>query len=347
MDRGEAIRQLADERHQITAVEEYRAGYFEPGDGIGVARLFYTVYGDGYPIDTYYIPERLAEENRRGNIRSVVTRTASGEVVAHIAFYRSSPVNPNLYEYGVGLTHPAYRDSMAFIRATQLLMKLFGRDGINGFYGETVCNHIITQKLSRQAKALETAVEPALMPAEAYEAEQSAAGRVGCIYYSRVDNDPIKALYQPPPYKTQLEYILNGLNLGRELLVPTSSIPAGAGAIDLKRFDFARVVRCTITAPGQGLTAKLQAAEQALRVDGYALIQCYIDLGKPWSGAVVEQLRQLGYSFGGLLPIWFSSDGLLMQKHFIDPDFDGMKIYSDRGRSLLELVRQDWEMMNE
>ena len=107
MDRTEALRLLALDRHTVPEGEEYTAGYFEPADGPGVARLFYAVYGDGYPIDTYYIPERLAEENRCGTIRSVVARTAAGDVVSHVAFYRSSPPNPNLYEYGVGLTLPS------------------------------------------------------------------------------------------------------------------------------------------------------------------------------------------------------------------------------------------------
>ena len=66
MERTEALRLLARDRRTVPEAEEYKAGYFEPSDGPGVARLFYAVYGDGYPIDTYYIPERLAEENRRG-----------------------------------------------------------------------------------------------------------------------------------------------------------------------------------------------------------------------------------------------------------------------------------------
>src|SRR5512136_1278610 len=173
MDRTEALRLLALDNRTVPEGEEYEAGYFKPADGPGVARLFYAVYGDGYPIDTYYMPERLAEENRRGTIRSVVARTAAGDVVSHTAFYRSSPPNPNLYEYGVGLTLPAYRSTMAFYRATQLLMKLVGENGIDAFFGEAVCNHVTTQKLCRHAQALETAAEPALMPARAYEAERS------------------------------------------------------------------------------------------------------------------------------------------------------------------------------
>jgi len=346
MERTEALRHLALDRRTVPEGEEYTAGYFEPTDGPGVARLFYAVYGDGYPIDTYYIPERLAEENRRGTIRSVVARTASGDVVSHVAFYRSSPPNPNLFEYGVGLTLPSYRPSMAFFRVTQLLMKLVGHDGIDGFYGEAVCNHIITQKLSKHAQALETALEPALMPARAYETEQSAAGRVGCMVYFRVDVDRRRQLYLPAPYRDELEFILDGLNLDRELIEAGNILPGSGGEIDVKRFDFAGVARCTVTTPGAGVSARLAELERELRTDDYALAQFFVDLGKPWSGGAVEQLRNAGYSLGGLLPVWFGDDGLLMQKHFVDPDFDGMKIYSDRGRALLELVRRDWEQRN-
>lgn len=347
MDRIEAIRLLALDRRTVPEGENYTAAYFEPSDGPGVARLFYAVYGEGYPIDTYYIPERLAEENRLGNIRSVMARTDSGHVVAHVALYRSSSPNPHLYEYGVGLTLPSYRSTMAFFRTTQLMMQLVGTDGIDGFYGEAVCNHIITQKLCRQAKALETAVEPALMPVEAYEAEQSAIGRVGCMVYFRVDVDDRKNLYLPTPYCDELNFILNGLNLDRAVMVSDLTLPDGNGAIDVQRFDFAGVARCTVTTPGAGLTARLAALEQELRTGNYALIQFFVDLGKPWSGGVVEQLRGQGFSFGGLLPIWFGNDGLLMQKHLVEPDFDGMKIYSDRGRSLMELVRSDWNRSRE
>lgn len=344
MDRTEALRFLALDQQIVPEGEEYTAAYFEPSDGPGVARLFYTVYGDGYPIDTYYIPERLTAENRLGNIRSVVARTASGNVVAHVAFYRSSPTNPHLYEYGVGLTLPSYRSTMAFFRVTQLAMQLVGRDGIDGFYGEAVCNHVVTQKLSRNAKALETAVEPSLMPAEAYETEQSSVGRVGCLVYFRVDIDTHRDLYLPASYQEELRFILNGLYLDRALLLSDDGIvPDGDGAIEVQRFDFAGVARCTVTRPGAGLTARVATLEEELRTANYALIQFFVDLGKPWSGGVVAQLRCQGYSLGGLLPIWFGDDGLLLQKHLVDPDFSGMKILSDRGRHLVEMVRRDWE----
>ena len=32
-----------------------------------------------------------------------------------------------------------------------------------------------------------------------------------------------------------------------------------------------------------------------------------------------------------------------MQKNFVDPEFDKLKILTDRGRSLVEMVKRDWE----
>jgi hypothetical protein len=83
--------------------------------------------------------------------------------------------------------------------------------------------------------------------------------------------------------------------------------------------------------------------EEALRQLDYALIQVYVELGRSWSGAPVALLRKMDCRLGGLWPIWFGSDGSLMLRHFVDPDLDGLKIFSDRGRRLVEMVRDDLE----
>ena len=344
MDRSEALRLLECDPHVVDDGQEFSADYFMPADAPGVARLFYAVYGGGYPVDTFYIPERLIEENARRNVRSVVARTERGDVVSHVALYRSSPPNPHLYEYGLGLTLPAYRSTLAFFRTTQRVMDLLSPNDIHGLFGEAVCNHTITQKLTvRSIKGLETALEPGLMPASAYATEKSAIGRVACMVYSRVDHDVRRPLHVPQAYRDELACILEGLSLDRDLCTAAPEICSGECAVDVKRFDFAGVARCMVTAPGDDLPERLAEIERPLRRGAYALIQFFVDLGQPWSGGVVEQLRRAGYCLGGLLPIWFGNDGLLMQKYLVTPDFDGMQIYSERGRMIQALVRQDWE----
>jgi len=343
MDRTEAIRLLQEQHRTVEEGQDFTVGFFEPEDAPGVAQLFYAVYGDGYPVDTFYIPEKLIAENRCGNIHSVVARTPSGDIITHIALYRSSASNPNLYEFGLGLTLPAYRTSTAFFKSCNLLMQLAGKDGINGFFGEAVCNHTVTQKLCQYVKSIETAVEPALMPARAYETEQSAEGRVGCLLYSRVIVDNRRTLHMPPSYRNQLETILEGLNLDREIVYPETKLEEGKAQMDIKRFDAAGVARCTLTAPGSDLAKQLRKLENELRSAGYALIQFFVDLGKPWSAGMVELLRQGGYCLGGLLPIWFGDDGLLMQKYFVDPGFDTLKIQYERGKMIADMGKEDWQ----
>lgn len=343
MNKTEALKFLASEQHVVPEGLDVTAGYFNPADALGVARLFYAVYGDAYPIDTYYIPDRLVEENECGNIRSVVARTSGGDVVSHTALYRSSAPNPNLYEGGLSLTLPSYRSTRAYFDIVPLVTALLGHDGVDGYFVETVCNHLVAQKITWNTKARETALEPALMPASTYEIEQSANGRVGCIVFFRIARDCHRTLYIPSSYREELAYLLDGLNLDRELGEADVFPAVSGGDLEVRRFDLAGVARCTINSPGTGLAKQLTDIERELRAQDYTQIQVFVNLGEQWSGAVVEMLRNMGYYLGGLLPIWFGNDGLLMQKHFVDPNFDSLHIYSKRGRYIRDMIRRDWE----
>jgi hypothetical protein len=56
----------------------------------------------------------------------------------------------------------------------------------------------------------------------------------------------------------------------------------------------------------------------------------------------VDLLRQKRYFFGGVLPRWFDQDGILMQKLIGSPDFDKIRLHSERSHKILEMVKQDW-----
>jgi hypothetical protein len=345
-NKREAIAKLTNDPRVVPADAEFTFDYFRPEDAPGIARLFYSVYGEGYPIDTFYIPEKLIEENRKGDIRSVVARTATGDIVAHAGLYRSSPPNPALFEYGVGLSLPEYRSKGAFSGTTPLISDMVGKNGVDGMFGEAVCNHIIIQKICNFLNNLETGLEPALMPAAAYTKMEDTPGRVGCMFYSRVDHDIRRKLHVPAFYRDELTTLLDGLGLEREMVEPDTSFENGISGIETKLFDTAGVMRCTVSKPGTDFENRLNEFDHMANTHNLALIQIFINLGKPWSGTAVNHLRNNGYSFGGLLPIWFGDDGLLMQKHFVDPGFENLKIYSDRGRMVTEMVKRDWERAN-
>ena len=64
---------------------------FRPEDAEGIANLFLSVYGEGYPVKTYLDPEKLREENAAGRVISSVARTEKGDIVGHNALYNSAP----------------------------------------------------------------------------------------------------------------------------------------------------------------------------------------------------------------------------------------------------------------
>lgn len=345
--RQEAIKLLAADNRPLPAGELFTTRFYQPEDGPGVARLFYAIYGDGYPIDTFYLPDRLTEENRAGRIRSAVAVTQAGDVVCHEALYRSSAPNPCLYEFGLGLTLPTYRSTLAFARCSQLLMTLPGTEGIDAFFGEAVCNHIITQKLTRQVGTVETALEPALMPARAYEAEQSAEGRVSCLMAFKVVQDRKHQLCIPESYRTQLTFLLEGCNLDRELIAGDTRLPRLPAKLETALFPEAGVARCSITAAGDDLADRLRCLERDLQGRQYALLQCFVPLDAAWAAPVVELMRQEHFFLGGFLPVWFGGDGLLMQKLFVDPVFGEMQLYSERAKTIMEMVHADWKRSKE
>ena len=350
MNRKEALEKLAHERHLVAAGQETQVGPFRAADAPGLARLFHAVCGDGYPIDTFYIPQRLIEENDCGALRSTVARTPCGDIVSHIALYRSSPPNPALYEFGLGLTLPAYRSQGIFARTAQGLEETMRAPDIDGIFGEAVCNHVTTQKLCLRMQMRETAFEPELMPRGAYASEPGADGRLSCLVYARVVRDVRRPLFVPAPYRAALDFLTDGLALERDFAAPERPRAEGQAQVEVKRFASAGVARCTLARAGAALGAAMAAIEGELYglcglgesgETGYALIQFFVDLGRSDCGEVVEQLRGQGYSLGGLLPIWFGSDALLMQKHLIAPDFDAPKLHTERGRALCDLVRDD------
>jgi len=341
--REEAIKRLREDSCPLPAGEPFTVDFYRPEDGYGVARLMYSVYGDGYPIDTYYIPEQLTEENRAGRIRSVVARTDSGQVVCHEAFYRSSSPNPELYEMGLGLTLPAYRGSLAFARCTNLLISLVENGTIKAIYGEAVCNHTITQKVAGVVKFVETGIEVDLMPATAYAKEQASDGRVSCLMYFRIGQDQRRPLCLPDCYGEQIRFMMEEIGIDRELIQPSSELLCDVSELEVEQFDGPGVCRCNINRPGKDLKERLSALEQEICSKNYALQQCFVPLGTADAAASVEVLRSAGFFLGGFLPAWFGDDGLLMQKLYVEPGFDSIKLHSERAKTIMEMVRADWK----
>ncbi|HEX9022405.1 MAG TPA: AMP-binding protein, partial [Geobacteraceae bacterium] len=227
MARREAIARLKDHPRSIEPDQEFAVGPMEPADADGVARLFYAVYGEDYPLELYYMPERLIEENRRGALNTVVARTGRGDVIGCGALFRSSAPFAGLYEIGQYIVLPAYRSTRAAFQIQDHLVNAVAPQiAMEGFYGEAVCHHVVSQKLGALIRARETALQVGLLPAETFRAMDIPPHRVSTLLQFRILHDRRQPLYLPEVYREQLEYILSGSYLERDLLPADAQPPS-------------------------------------------------------------------------------------------------------------------------
>lgn len=317
-------------------------GMFRPEDAPAVVALFKRVYGDSYPVKLVYDAGGLIKAfEERSNIPGV-GRTPSGETVGYCAYYRSAP-NPAVYEAGQGLVLPAFRNQGIVSRILAYLNEMAPRLDAEAVFGEAVCNQTYMQTATRQElHYIETALEIDLMPAEAYTVEKSATGRVAALLMFRVMKERSQIAYLPECYEQQLRYMYSGFDVQPEFGSPDAALPAIATEMDVQVFDFAKVARLTVKQTGTDFAEVVEAKEADILGQGVLVFQVWVRLSWPWIDEVVGILRKRGYFLGGPLPRWFGQDGLLMQKIAGRPNWEGIKLYSDRAQRILEIVQADW-----
>lgn len=337
---------IADKKNSrnIEPGQDWEVDLFRPEDAEGVTQLFLEVYGKGYPIETYINPGKLIEENAKSRTISSVARTERGDIVGHNAMYNSAPYK-GIYESGAGLVHKYYRGGKGIFtkmveHGLQMASQKFGFDGV---YVESVCNHVFSQRLTKGLGWITQAVEVDLMPATAYTKEKSAAGRVASLLEFLTLKPRPHRIYLPRVYEDNLRFIYSGLDDKREIVISDESLSSSSKTeINRQVFNFAQVARLAVMDTGDDFESAIENEEIAVREQDVLVIQVWLKLSSPCVGEAVDILRSRGYFLGGILPRWFDDDGLLMQKIFVAPSWEGMQVEYERAGELLEIVRNDW-----
>jgi hypothetical protein len=317
--------------------------FFKPQDAEGIAALFREVYGEGYPVRIFYEPEALIHANETGDYCSIVARNELGQVVGVQHLFHSAPYK-GIYENGAGLIQKAYRSQGINKKMEWFVFHRWtpARPQVAGIFGEAVCNHVHMQKTVHDLGAVDMSLEAALMPAEAYMAEKSARGRVACILGFWPIREKPHRVYLPPAYAEALLFLYSGLTEERSFSPSAAPLPADrATQHQVTVFDFASVARVAFQETGADVGNSVEDMEREARGKRVKVIQVWLKLGSPWVGAAVDVFRDKGYFLGGLLPRWFDQDGLLMQKLFCPPDWEGIHLYTDRAKEILKMVRED------
>ncbi|MCX8110883.1 MAG: GNAT family N-acetyltransferase [Syntrophorhabdaceae bacterium] len=323
---------------------DYTIDLFRPEDGEGVAELFREVYGEEYPVKIVYNPEQLSIGVERGDYVPFVARTKGNRIVGFSSLYHSAPYK-GIYEVGLSLVAPDYRNTPIFgLLSRQIIKVAPTTPGLEVLFLEAVCNHTITQKAGIMFKLIDTTIEIDLMPAEAYENEQSASGRVSTLNMFRTFVHKPHIVYVPEVYRECIRYIYDGFDDSRTILPSTEPLPAdGLTKMSTEIFDFAQLARVAIHEVGANFEAAFDKEEKHINDRHCQVIQVWLNLSWPWVGEIISILRARGFFLGGILPSWFGEDGLLMQKVLSKPNWEGINLYTDRAKHILSFIRDEWE----
>ena len=318
---------------------------FRPQDAPGVVALFKAVYGDGYPVNLYYNTEALLRANESGRLISIVSRTPRCEVVGHISLFDSAP-NPKLFELGAGAVLPSYR------RTARLLTRMMSygpkataeRFGLEAVFGDPVCTHVYSQKICKGLGWVTHALELDLMPASLYNPAAEPGDRISATmdFITLVPNP--HTVYLPKEYADIFRFLYQGLDDNRNLGTSDQPLPRGLTTrISRKVYEVSQLARLAVWVIGTDWAKAFIKEEETVLGQGSQVIQVWLPLIYPWIGPAVELLRQRGYFLGGLMPRWFGHDGMLMQRLANPPHWGNIQLEYDRAKTLLDLVRKDWQ----
>lgn len=335
--REECLAALRAAPHAVEPGQKFVVDEFRPGDGLGVARLYHAVYGEMFPVDHVYDPEELVRLNAGPDLHQVVGRTDKGDIVGLYALFRNPPGH-RIMEAGSWIVHPAYRaSSLAMRLAARIHAAPPERLGVDVIYGQTVCDHVTTQKMGIKYNGFYSALEIEAMPPRPGEHAGPDPGRISLLDGFIILRDRPHAVHLPRRYADVLRALYARRELDREFLDDPG--PTGFTQAAIQPMDEADLVKMTVDRVGSDFGSVLARMEHDF--PERHVRQIVLPLGRPGCTAAVNAARAKGYFLGGLLPLWYDQDGLLLQKVAGEPDYSRIKLYPEEARMLLELIRTD------
>ncbi|WP_187149281.1 GNAT family N-acetyltransferase [Desulforapulum autotrophicum] len=338
MELDRVIKHLKAEKRMVEPDQDAVVALFRDEDALGISLLYYEIYGDSFPVEHVYDPDQVKQRNHTDGQHTLVARTTKGDIVGMAGLFCHAP-NQNVYEAGQLMLMKSYRHTRVAAKINQsILEKLPETLGVSAIFVEAVCNHPVSQAMAHKQGLHATGLEIECMPARVYSKEGGVVRNVSLLLMFKVFKDNGASVYLPQPYAEFMTRLYGQLGLERKNLAGE----ALAGTTDSDDFLLpnAGIARITIKKAGNDFNRVIQDLEA--RAGKQSLVQVYLNLGDHACPRAVDLLREKGYFWGGLLPLWFQSDGLIMQKLPGEPDWEGLHLHNKEAEAMLGFLRSDY-----
>ena len=305
-----------------------------------IMRLIRNVYGDNYPSQELYTPEKLQLALHEDRLRAFLAVTPNGEPVGYFAHARTAP-NPRLWEQQGLMVAPEYSQTGLALSLIEQIENDRPADA-DGIFSTPVCHHYFSQIAGIKGGQQDCALMLDQVDGSIFQGRTADTSRVALLMnfseYTQL-SDPV---FLPAAYVDIIKLLTHPLQ------------PRLFNTVD-------------VLLPGSGLTVKTDKylprahnwfiSIQEIGKDWHEFVdwllltakerevislQLILNTHKPVVGAAVNLLQQKSFFLAGLAPRWFQTDGLIMQKIFNKtPDYGGLKLYTATARQLLAFIRAE------
>ncbi|WP_457643297.1 GNAT family N-acetyltransferase [Persephonella sp.] len=315
-------------------------------DAEDIARLIYRSYGYSYPKEDMYYPDRIVRILKEGKKFGVIVRIDRGEAVGYFAVIMST--DSNIGEVGEVVVSPKHRGKGIMKMMMKALIDMAKARGLLGLFGEAVTVHTISQKVNAKYGFKSTALVLGFFPYIEYKGFEHKQQRISVV----IDFLPLKEraqvnVFLPRRYAGILKEIYSSLGIEAvNIPVREKMKPTGKTELNLiMNYRFKNAV-LVVEEYGEDFSSRIKNSLQALEKKKIKGVYVDLPLDRPFTKKAVEILREEGFVFSGLMPLFHSErDFLRMQKVYEPLDFDYINVFSNTAKKIKRLIKR--EMKND
>ncbi len=329
--------------------QNYTIRLLQPEDGIRVGQCIYRTYGNTYPNEDLYYPERIAQQNQSGELISAVALDEQNEIVGHYALER--PGKGNIAESGQAVVIPTHRGKKLMEKMRRFLEVEGQNKGLSGIFGQPVCKHLYSQKVNDRFGSRPCGINLGLLPGsfnfKKFESHSKNKRGSCMLYWKHLAAPQNRVIFTPPRHQDIIEQIYNSLDIPVQFEKPKPMPEIGNLKItSIKSWGFGTI---RIETSGKNTFYELRRAQHDLiNMTESEVIFLEIPLSQPGVDEVCNAAENYGFFFCGLGPYFYSdSDAIRMVYMKEQIDWDQLQILSPFGQTICQYSRNEYERIGQ
>ena len=321
-------------------------------EAIEVSRCAFLTYGYTYE-DFIYYPERIAEMNATGALRSLVAVSDSGTILGHCAL-KCAADHANRAELGVLFVRPEYRRQGVGVALWGACVEMGRKMGLNSLFARSVTGHRASQAMAVhygfQDCALFLAQFPRAVQLKSLGGQQP--GKMsGMMQWLGLRSARERCLDAPARHGSMIAqlYRRSGIPFRMD---PSSLQPSDTARTTMFRVPVLNIAIMEVSAIGGDVAAICDWARHHLRrccAEKLDAIYLSLTLEETGAAAVAEECASMGFLFAGIAPdIFQGRDALVMQYlNLPDDPFESMTVWTDTAALLRDYIADEWKASQE